>query len=418
MFPSSCSCRLYDEVRRLSVPNSPLTWVCPCPLVSDRTIPAPAQDTFAMCTAEGVIMGRVEMSCCVVPVGGELDPSLTTDPAPNGGLIVTSPVQFNGPAGVIAVNGKRYVIRVLIDGYPGRSRKKKSSGVTVSSSGTAAIVNSKSEGPTEGAHGGHESHAGKGGTTDDTEKDCLLYSMQHNVVFQLQSICEVLRATLKRDFKALDSRSINKSQKDNAESLERSVKGIRKYSNVMLQLTVQLIESAGGTYKGSADCGGTGAISAEGFPLPRKGSLAQFLVNNVLSQLESLGACLYHVTKVHRQQLEVPMSVLEHQHVKCLRKLDCSIQDANKQVNILVQSSLCEDVHRKESSISSVSSQGSSLSMMTDQRSNSSNSRILSVYGGLPSTKRGSGHQSKSLREVTVPGVQSRIRVMMIVFFS
>ncbi|ORC92113.1 uncharacterized protein TM35_000043270, partial [Trypanosoma theileri] len=430
LFPAECFCRLYDEnqirtsgasIESVTAAAS-LTWVCPCPLMTERAADSRQHANYAMCDANGQIMGYAEMSCRVVTVNNISSPSVSSSPACMSIPTTTGPSTLPTSNGHLIMNGKPYVIRVIVDNKENKKKKKikstksdhhSSSGVITSGeeTGTVVAVNDpsleKKGTDSQNYHGESKNNVirsrsgsknrGGGGrriveTVGTAKKKTLLYILQYDVAYQIQSNCGTLYATLKREFTPLNAVTVNEKSKPMIDKVDNLVQGISKLANIALQLANQLAESAGESYTNVSSDEKTRRNPVNKLPIPREGSVAHFLMYQVLFQLQCLGTSLCYVTAVYHQPLEVQISSLHHQHVKFIKKLAVEVQELTKYINIIVQSTI-DGTFGSNKVLSSRSTSTYSSSFSSSSSSNSSSSRSSS-------SARSEGREGSSVESV------------------
>ncbi|RNF26636.1 uncharacterized protein Tco025E_01428, partial [Trypanosoma conorhini] len=351
IFPAQCVCRVYDEGQQ----QASLSWLCPCPLSTAPAAEARQHSNYAMCDGAGKTMGFAEMSCRVVPAEEAMLPTAVVP-----GATATSVVsrQLSSPVATskLTVNGKPYLIRVVLDGAGGHKRSKRShkmkqgghrgsSPAKPATSGAGVVVDGtlpqkeaekSSQGrPLEAA----DAH-GRRRSTSPAKKKTLLHVLQYDVAYQIQSNCGTLYATLKREFAPLDAVAVNEKSKPMTDKLDCVVQRILKSANIVIQLANQIAESSGTDYTDASVEGNGRRNPVNKLPLPREGSVAHFLTYNVLFQLQCLGTSLCHLTSAYRQPLKVRLSTLHRQHLKYIKHLCVEIQELTKCINIIVQSTI------------------------------------------------------------------------------
>nr|CCC93086.1 unnamed protein product [Trypanosoma congolense IL3000] len=366
MFPTQCSCRLYDEA--LSPPtaeDSALLWLCPCPFVEHHNAQPFRGAHFEMRATDGRVMGTAIMSCRIVPV----DCVAVAPAASSAAFTVSAPTMLTGSSGLIAIDGRPYIIRVIIDRrlFSHKDRKEMSNRVGRRSSigkqpercsnsltvvGPAAVSAPPSYEEGEVLHRetfqavvgddlnvSKTSQKGEDSAVSE-ERNTFLYFLQYNVAYQISSVCRLLHSTLKREFAALNAVVIDNMMSHTTDTIDNHTQDVLKLANIMFQVANKLVTSGG---INSADM--TASEEAchnpvNKLPTPSSGSAVHFLVNRVLYQLQCVGANLCHMTSTYPKLLRVPLSTMDPEHVKFLTDLASHINELTKLVNIFVQSTI------------------------------------------------------------------------------
>ncbi|EKF31731.1 hypothetical protein MOQ_004427 [Trypanosoma cruzi marinkellei] len=396
MFPAQCVCRMYDEGQR----QASVSWVCPCPLLTAQAAEGRRHSNYAMCDGAGKTMGFAEMSCRVIHIDERVLSSLA-DPGANSPSVVSGPVPPSTPTAKLTVNGKPYVIRVVVDGTDVGEGKKRRHRRTQGghqeslpenspSSGAVIAVDGKSAQKNEEKRTGdcrleNADECGQRKRGSASRKKTLLHILQYDVACQIQSNCEMLYATLRREFTPLDAVNVNAKTKPVTEKADCVVQRILQSANVVIQIANQLAESSGQEHTSTPveDHGRRQPVN--NLPLPREGSVAHFLTYQVLFQLQCLGMNLHHITTLYRRAMDVRLSTLHSQHLKFIKKLCLDVQELTKCINIIVQSTI--DRSNGDDKADSKSSKTTYSSHFTSGSSSSESSSSLLSSGGR-STRR------------------------------
>lgn len=365
MFPTQCCCRLYDEsLSEVAIASSSLTWLCPCPLVEQQVAKELRCSNFEMRTVGGKVMGVAEMTCRVVPVECAVVAPVSPSPvAP----VNSTPIALTGSSDIISIDGKAYVIRVIIDSRIFKRKGKRKVGTThrhrskrkeprIGGQPAPAIAAPPAREvlrPDEGEvlprealrevkQEGQDLHASSHmheGAMEGVQEGTFLYFLKYDVAYQIQSNCMMFYTTLKREFATLDEFTIDDKARNDADRIERLAQNVLRLSNIVLQLATQFVTSAGfskAEITVRENCG----TSVEKLPPSKKGSVADFIVNKVLYQLQTVGANLYHIALAYPKPLVVSLSSLTPQHTKFMKDLAMDIKSLTKRVNIMVQSTV------------------------------------------------------------------------------
>ncbi|RNF07922.1 hypothetical protein TraAM80_03070, partial [Trypanosoma rangeli] len=351
IFPAQCVCRVYDEGQ----PHAPVSWVCPCPLSTVQVAAGRQHSNYAMCDSAGKTMGFAEMSCRVVPMD-EAMLSTAVVPGATASSAVSRQASLPVATSNLTVNGKPYVIRVILDGADGERRKKRmhkmtrgghrdSSPAKLTSSGAGAVVEGtlpqkEAEKSLRGRPLASTHESNRRGSKSTVKKKTFFHVLQYGVAYQIQSNCGTLYATLKREFTLLDAVAVDEKSKPITDKLDCVVQQILKSANIVIQLANQLAESSGMDYTSASVEDSSRRNPVNKLPIPREGSVAHFLMYHVLFQLQCLGTNLCHLTTAYRQPLEVRLSTLHRQHVKYIKYLCIEVQELTTRINIIVQSTI------------------------------------------------------------------------------
>ncbi|PBJ73244.1 hypothetical protein BCY84_14116 [Trypanosoma cruzi cruzi] len=403
MFPAQCVCRMYDEGQR----QASVSWVCPCPVLTAQAAEGRRHGNYAMCDSAGKTMGFAEMSCRVVLIDERMFSS-SVDPGAIAAPVISGPAPPFTPSAKLTVNGKPFVIRVVLDGTDVREGNKRrhrrkqdghqdsppekspSSGAVIAVESTSTQRNEEKrtgDCRLENADGFDQT---KRGST--AKKKTLLYILEYEVACQIQSNCKMLYATLRREFTPLDAVNVNAKTKPMTEKADCVVQRILQSANVVIQLADQLAESSGQEHTSTP-------VEAHGrrqpvneLPLPREGSVAHFLTYQVLFQLQCLGMNLHHVTTLYCRALDVRVSTLHSQHVKFIKRLCADVQELTKCINIIVQSTI--DRNHSDEKADSKSSKTTYSSHFNSCSSSSESSSSLLSSGGRSTRRRSSTVES------------------------
>ncbi|CCW68870.1 unnamed protein product [Phytomonas sp. Hart1] len=365
-FPTRCNCKFKG--------NDNIRWKCMCQMIQ-KEIPA----AYATCPIKDQITGKtvgyVEMTCRVFAKDVPKERSLN----PTDHELVTP----------VKVQSKPYIVRVIVN----RVGEKKT-----------ALDLVEKESP---SHTKNPSHSHQSDVDCVAKVNTLLCTLRYNVAYQLQSISEFISRALKHDHECLNKVQLSRNSKDLESDITKSVEYIVKLCNIVLQISNQLAEN------------GNALETTEHFPVeietalrrnpvnklpvPTKGSVAHFAMYEVLFQLQYVGANLSYVTLAYHKALEIPLDTLSKQDQTFCHELDHTIQILNKQLNILIQSTVDGRLESTTFALPAVgkknSNAGSSSNIYSSSDFSKSSSRRYSSFdkSSLRSTSKSEESSSTSL---------------------
>jgi lambda repressor-like predicted transcriptional regulator len=379
VFPAVCQCHLSNESKSNVLTSA--RWSCPCTLLlTQNGGTSTMQRTYANCvirSAAGEPVGYAEMSCVVIPLAPPSAPSpppaapalqqqmlvassasphvasttATTSasplPPPQQQLSASSPATQK--TSQESEQGKPYIVRVVV----GESDRKRRGGCH-DRQGKDDDDESIQEGVAL-THNGAGSHCGSPlhrVPINIANEESLLYVLQYDVAYQLQSLSETIAAALQREHPVLSGTSLAGESKDGGLSISKLTKTIDhtvaqmvRLANIVLQVANQLIDGSpaparAGTSREVKDMARQKRNPVNKLPTPADGSVGHYLQYDVLYQLQCLGTNLTYVTLAYRDVLDTPLSAIPKQHADFCLDLGDGVQRLTKLLNILIQSSV------------------------------------------------------------------------------
>ncbi|CBZ30899.1 conserved hypothetical protein [Leishmania mexicana MHOM/GT/2001/U1103] len=344
-FPAMCQCQLVSAKEGTVVGAA--RWSCPCPLVSQPDAAAqPPLRTYAdyvIGNAAGETVGYADMNCRVLSLDAPA-PQASVTPLP----VAAPPARDPEPSrGTSADQGKPYIVRVVVgesDRHRRPSQPTRCEGVQDASRGrevTAARASTSDRGQPP-----------RRVPANTAEKSSLLYLLQYDVAYQLQSLSETVAAALHREHDVLTRTPLKGPDKSGTvstsrltKSIDHHVASIVRVANIVLQVANQLVDNSPappriGTSREVKDMVRQWRNPVNKLPLPAEGSIGHYLQYDVLYQLQCLGTNLSYMIVAYRAALDIPLSSIPAQHVEYCDELGHEIQHLTKHINILIQSSV------------------------------------------------------------------------------
>lgn len=358
VFPVLCQCSLATGSE--PTPTRTAQWTCPCSLLQSPS-GAAAQRPYANCVIRGgagETLGYAEMSCVVValasPPQSQPQPSAAAlpqataaarfapppagappAPAPSQPTASPEPHKPNGDGD----QGKPYIVRVVV----GDSNRRRH---------PARPANGDDAGATVSHDAVHRSSGGHRLSANTASNDSLLYVLQYDVAYQLQSLSETTAAVLQREHPLLSSTPLRSEGNVGGvgvarltKSIDRSVAQMMKLANIVLQVANQLIDSSPapprtGSSREIKEMAQQKRNPVNKLPTPAANSVGHYLQYDVLYQLQCLGTNLSYVTLAYRDALDAPLSAIPQQHADFCASLGSEVQRLTKLLNILIQASV------------------------------------------------------------------------------
>lgn len=362
--PATCNCRLLTDSTAEMSQVASIHWTCPCTLVPSSssaggTLAAAPRScvSYPLRNAAQELVGSAEMVCTVsppvppeppvAPAAVPAEPSVPTSvvapappPAPATATVTAAapvPTPLEPSQLVKAGNtAKPYIVRVVVGDQARRGGRAE---------GEAAQQQRRSVVQVQGpSHGGARDE--EASPVNTAEENTLLYLLQYDVAYQLQSLSETVAATIQREYDVLNGAKLDAHAPGHLlNRIGQSVANIVKLSNIALQIANQLVEgtpapSRPGTNRAISDHAKQRRNPVNKLPSTSEGTVGHYLTYDVLYQLQCLGVNISYTTLAYRTALQVPLTSLPEQHVKFCKSIGSQVQELTKQVNILIQSTL------------------------------------------------------------------------------
>ncbi|KPA86403.1 hypothetical protein ABB37_00582 [Leptomonas pyrrhocoris] len=379
VFPAVCQCHLSADNDANLSKNA--QWFCPCPLI----VPSPdgglsggqqqqqPQRAYVNCVIRdpaGETLGYVEMSCVVVsfapfqqpsplPVASSHQMPSTPYASRPADAAAATPSPLRPPPSaspdtrkpaVESGQGKPYIVRVVV----GESDRKRRGGGFDRREGEDDDIGSREVAPAHNGAGGggRRSSPVRRVSANTASRESLLYVLQYDVAYQLQSLSETTAAVLQREHPVLTSTPLPSDGEDGTvniskltKSIDRSVAQMVKLANIVLQVVNQLIANnpappRTGASREIKEMARQKRNPVNKLPVPADGSVGHYLQYSVLYQLQCLGTNLAYVTLAYRDVLETPLSAIPKQHADFCFSLGDEVQHLTKLLNIFIQSTV------------------------------------------------------------------------------
>ncbi|KPI83200.1 hypothetical protein ABL78_7780 [Leptomonas seymouri] len=379
VFPAVCQCNLSADTDTNLSKNT--QWLCPCALFPSHgdgqldALPQQPPRTYVNCVIRspaGETLGYAEMSCAVFslapprqlsppPVApSQQMPTWSHAPPPaTAAAAAAVPASLLPPPATSpdthkpnleSEQGKPYIVRVVV----GESDRRRRGARLGRRDSEGDDERSREVAPAHGdaSGGGRHSSPVRRVSANTASKESLLYVLQYDVAYQLQSLSETTAAVLLREHTVLTNTPLSSGGKGDGvniekltKSIDRSVAQMVKLSNIVLQVANQLIDNSPAPPRTGASREVNGMAQQKRnpvnkLPIPADGSVGHYLQYDVLYQLQCLGTSLAYVTLAYRDTLETPLSAIPQQHAEFCLSLGDEVQKLTRLLNILIQSSV------------------------------------------------------------------------------